>query len=86
MRHGPRSTRAGSSAPARRAGKNIAPPAAISTTIMAAATAEKLAALLDRVAKGELRVNIETAIPLERAPEAFAAFADGTLGKVLITR
>jgi NADPH:quinone reductase-like Zn-dependent oxidoreductase len=55
-------------------------------TIMAAATAEKLAALLQRVATGELRVNIETTIPLERAPEAFAAFADGTLGKVLITR
>jgi NADPH:quinone reductase-like Zn-dependent oxidoreductase len=55
-------------------------------TIMAAATAEKLAALLARVATGELRANIETAIPLERAPEAFAAFADGTLGKVLITR
>ena len=55
-------------------------------TIMAAATAEKLAALLERVANGELRVNIETAISLERAPEAFAAFADGTLGKVLITR
>src|SRR4051812_15372882 len=54
--------------------------------IMAAATAEKLAALLERVANGGLRVNIETAIPLERAPEAFAAFADGTLGKVLITR
>jgi NADPH:quinone reductase-like Zn-dependent oxidoreductase len=54
--------------------------------IMAFATAEKLAALLERVAKGELRVNIETAIPLDRAPEAFAAFADGTLGKVLITR
>ena len=55
-------------------------------TIMAAATAEKLAALLQRVANGQLRVNIETAISLERAPEAFAAFADGTLGKVLITR
>jgi NADPH:quinone reductase-like Zn-dependent oxidoreductase len=55
-------------------------------TIMAAATAEKLAALLERVANGEVRVNIETAIPLERAPEAFGAFADGTLGKVLITR
>jgi NADPH:quinone reductase-like Zn-dependent oxidoreductase len=54
--------------------------------IMAAATADKLAALLDQVAAGTLRVNIETAIPLERAPEAFAAFADGTLGKVLITR
>ncbi|ABL81691.1 MULTISPECIES: NADP-dependent oxidoreductase [unclassified Nocardioides] len=55
-------------------------------TIMADATAEKLAALLERVARGELRVNVETAIPLGRAPEAFAAFADGTLGKVLITR
>ena len=55
-------------------------------TIMAAATAEKLAALLERVANGEFRVNVETAIPLERAAEAFAAFADGTLGKVLITR
>jgi NADPH:quinone reductase-like Zn-dependent oxidoreductase len=54
--------------------------------IMAAATADKLAALLDQVAAGTLRVNIETAIPLERAPEAFAAFADGTLGKVLVTR
>lgn len=54
-------------------------------TIMAAATAEKLAALLERVADGELRVNIETAIPLDRAPEALSAFTDGTLGKVLIT-
>lgn len=55
-------------------------------TIMAAATADKLARLVGRVASGDLRVNVETAIPLERAPEAFAAFADGTLGKVLITR
>ena len=39
-------------------------------TIMAAATAEKLAALLQRVANGEIRVNIETAIPLERASDA----------------
>ena len=55
-------------------------------TIMANATADKLAALLKQVAKGELRVNIEKAIPLERAPEALVAFADGTLGQVLITR
>ena len=54
--------------------------------VMAAATAGKLATLLDQAAKGQIRVNVETAIPLERAPEAFAAFADGTLGKVLITR
>ena len=53
---------------------------------MAATTADKIATLLDHAAKGEIRVNIETAVPLERAPEAFAAFADGTLGKVLITR
>ena len=54
--------------------------------IMAAATADKIATLLDHAAKGEIRVNIETAVPLERAPEAFAVFADGTLGKVLIAR
>jgi NADPH:quinone reductase-like Zn-dependent oxidoreductase len=53
---------------------------------MAAQAADKHAALLERVAKGELRVNVETAIPLERASEAFAAFADGTFGKVLLTR
>jgi NADPH:quinone reductase-like Zn-dependent oxidoreductase len=54
--------------------------------IMAAATADKLARLLDAVAGGEVRVNVETTIPLERAHEALAVFADGTLGKVLITR
>jgi NADPH:quinone reductase len=54
--------------------------------VMAAATADKLATLLDHAAKGDIRVNVETTVPLERAPEAFAAFADGTLGKVLITR
>jgi NADPH:quinone reductase-like Zn-dependent oxidoreductase len=54
--------------------------------IMAAATADKLARLLDAVASGKLRVNVEAAIPVDRAHEALAAFADGTLGKVLITR
>ena len=54
--------------------------------IIAAATADKLAHLLSLVAADKLRVNVETVIPLERAPEAFAVFADGTLGKVLITR
>src|SRR4051794_2685398 len=54
--------------------------------IMAAATADKIATLLDHAAKGEIHVNIETTVPLGRAPEAFAAFADGTLGKVLVTR
>ena len=54
--------------------------------IMAAATADKLARLLDHVADGTLRVNVEATIPLERADEALKTFADGTLGKVLVTR
>ncbi|MDO8106395.1 NADP-dependent oxidoreductase [Isoptericola sp. b441] len=54
--------------------------------IMAEATAGKLAALLGRVATGDLRVNVSTAIPIDRAPEAFAAFTGGKLGKVLIIR
>ena len=54
--------------------------------IMAAATGDKLERLLDQVASGKLRVNVEATIPLERANEALKAFADGTLGKVLVTR
>jgi NADPH:quinone reductase-like Zn-dependent oxidoreductase len=54
--------------------------------IMAAATADKLAHLLDLVATGKVRVNIEATVPLARAQQALALFADGTLGKVLITR
>jgi NADPH:quinone reductase-like Zn-dependent oxidoreductase len=53
--------------------------------IMAAATADKLSRLLDLVADGGLRVNIEASVPLDRAHEALGLFADGTLGKVLIT-
>ena len=53
--------------------------------IMATATADKLARLLALVAAGSLRVNVETVVPLDRAAEALAAFADGTLGKVLVT-
>jgi NADPH:quinone reductase-like Zn-dependent oxidoreductase len=56
------------------------------TSIMAAATADKLGRLLDDVASGKLRVNIEARVPLDRAQEAFGLFADGTLGKVLVTR
>jgi len=52
--------------------------------VMAAATGEKVARLLDLVAAGSLRVNVETTVPLDRAHEAHAAFADGTLGKVLV--
>ena len=56
------------------------------TAIMATATSGKLARLLDHVASGNLRVNIEARVPLDRAHEALKTFADGTLGKVLITR
>lgn len=56
------------------------------TGIMAAATGDKLARLLEHVARGQLRVNVEARVPLDRAHEALALFADGTLGKVLVTR
>ena len=56
------------------------------TAIMAAATAGKLARLLDDLAGGKLRVNIEATVPLARAHEALQTFAGGTLGKVLVTR
>ena len=53
---------------------------------MASATADKLAHLLDLVANGKIRVNIEATVPLDRAQEALGLFTDGTLGKVLVTR
>lgn len=53
--------------------------------IMAAATADKLARLLEVVASGQLRVNIEARVPLDRAHDALGLFAEGTLGKVLVT-
>ena len=56
------------------------------TGIMAAATTGKLTRLLALVDDGKLRVNIEARVPLERAQEALAVFAKGTLDKVLITR
>lgn len=52
--------------------------------IMAAATGAKLARLLELIAGGSLRVNVETTLPLDQAAEALAAFADGTLGKFLV--
>jgi NADPH:quinone reductase-like Zn-dependent oxidoreductase len=52
--------------------------------VMAQATGEKLTRLLELVGAGSLRVNVETTVPLDNADQALAAFADGTLGKVLI--
>jgi NADPH:quinone reductase-like Zn-dependent oxidoreductase len=54
--------------------------------VMAAATADKLAQLLDDVAAGKLRVNTQAAIPLDNATDALEAFGNGKLGKVLLTR
>jgi NADPH:quinone reductase-like Zn-dependent oxidoreductase len=54
--------------------------------IMAAATADKLARLLDHLANDKLRVNIEATVPRERAHEALKLFTDGTVGKVLISQ
>jgi NADPH:quinone reductase-like Zn-dependent oxidoreductase len=53
--------------------------------VMAHATSAKLADLLQKVADSRLRVRVSASFPLERAPEALAAFGGGTLGKVLIT-
>lgn len=49
-------------------------------------TAQAIRDVLDHVASGNLRVNIEARVPLDRAHEALKTFADGTLGKVLIIR
>ena len=54
--------------------------------IMATATGGKLAHLLQHVADGNLRVNIEARIPKDHTQEAFTLFSNGTLGKILITR
>lgn len=54
--------------------------------VMATPTSDKLSLLLDRVARGDLEVNVEARVPLDRVPEALDLFAQGTLGKVLITR
>ncbi|MEV4576282.1 NADP-dependent oxidoreductase [Nonomuraea jabiensis] len=54
-------------------------------TIMADPNPQTLAALAAQAASGALRVPITAAYPLERAPEAFAAFGAGALGKLAVT-
>lgn len=54
-------------------------------TIMADPNAQTLTTLAERAASGKLRVPVTTAYPLEQAHEAFAAFSDGTLGKIAVT-
>ncbi|GAB2893090.1 NADP-dependent oxidoreductase [Streptomyces mayteni] len=53
--------------------------------IMADPNARTLSTLAEQTASGALRVPVTATYPLERAPEAFAAFAAGTLGKIAIT-
>ncbi|MEU2042284.1 NADP-dependent oxidoreductase [Nocardia niwae] len=48
-------------------------------------TADTLSALAAQVASGALTVPVNAEFGLERAPEAFAAFGGGTLGKIAIT-
>lgn len=48
-------------------------------------TADTLSALAGQVAAGALTVPVNSEFDLERAPEAFAAFGAGTLGKIAIT-
>ncbi|MEU8323740.1 NADP-dependent oxidoreductase [Nonomuraea sp. NPDC048881] len=54
-------------------------------TVMADPNARTLSELAARVAAGALRVPVTATYPLEQAPEAFAAFRAGTLGKIAIT-
>ncbi len=44
-----------------------------------------LGRLADHAAEGAARVTIQDTIPLDDAPEAFATFTRGTLGKIVIT-
>ncbi|MFI7420540.1 NADP-dependent oxidoreductase [Nonomuraea sp. NPDC049684] len=54
-------------------------------TVMADPNPRTLGELAARVASGALRVPISATYPLEQAPEAFAAFRAGTLGKIAVT-
>lgn len=53
-------------------------------TVMADPTPKTLIALADAAASGALRVPVTATYPLEQAPDAFAAFGAGALGKLAI--
>lgn len=55
------------------------------TNVMGAPTAEKLADIVEHVAEGSVHVEVQETFPLERAGEAIAAFAAGTVGKLVLT-
>ena len=55
------------------------------TFVLADPTAETLSTLAEQVAAGALSVPVTAVHDLEQAAEAFAAFGNGTLGKIAIT-
>jgi NADPH:quinone reductase-like Zn-dependent oxidoreductase len=55
------------------------------TVLRSNPTADTLSTLAGQVASGALNVPVNSEFDLERAPEAFAAFGAGTLGKIAIT-
>ncbi|MFI1354376.1 NADP-dependent oxidoreductase [Streptomyces sp. NPDC020898] len=54
-------------------------------TIMADPDAKILASLAEQVVSGALRVPVTATYPLEKAPEAFAAFGASTPGKIAVS-
>ncbi|MFF4357627.1 NADP-dependent oxidoreductase [Streptomyces sp. NPDC001604] len=54
-------------------------------SVMADPNAQTLTALAEQAAAGALRVPVTATYPLEQAPQAFAAFGAGTLGKLAVT-
>ncbi|SFH21961.1 NADPH:quinone reductase [Streptomyces mirabilis] len=54
-------------------------------TVWADPNAQTLTALAEQAASGALRVPVTASYPLEQAPQAFAAFGAGALGKLAIT-
>lgn len=54
-------------------------------SIMANPDPQTLAALAEQAAAGRLRIPVTATFPLAQAPEAFAAFRAGTLGKITVT-
>ena len=56
----------------------------VASNTNAATTPDKIRQLADMVASGRLRVVIQETYPLDRAPEAIAAFQAGTRGKLVL--
>ncbi len=61
------------------AGRNVA-----ATNVMGTPTPEKLTSLAGQVAAGRLQVRVQQTFPLSEATAALAAFAAGTLGKIVL--